>query len=672
MPPRDKKIEQNFGSLFEDDYLVRNLGRIAQDPEVALTELVANAWDAGASLVEITIPPTRLLNLVIADDGHGMSSDQFKGRWMKLSYDRIKHQSQNVEFPPERGEWRRRAYGRNGVGRHGMLCFSDLYEVETWREGKGAKFVVSTDSQETPFKIDSETAFVRAGHGTRLTVRVDRHLPDPDRVRDILSARFLHDPQFVVRVNGTSIALPEHSGLVEKVSLPVGPDMAINAFVVDSTRGAKSTLYQGIAFWVNGRLVGTPSWVVGNAAVLDGRGRFAKRYSIVVSGGAEWIKEIEPDWSRFKSSALVSAMNEVVGKYATDVFNRLSENFIDESSQDALVRNRESFKELSTLGRIEVTSFTQELVKLNPGINTETLSVAVQAVINLEKSRSGAALLEKLTRLSENDLEGLDRLLGQWTVRDALSVLDEIDNRLAVIVAIDKLSGDPATDELHTLHPLITQARWLFGPEFDSHEYASNVTLRTAAEKIFAKRVDADAFLNPRQRPDLMVLSDATCSIVGTEVFDGFDQSLTRIQNVLIIELKKGKSSIGRDEMNQADGYVQDFLGSGAMDGTPVFRAFVVGHEISPKTIREKDIREDGVIRGRILATTYSQLTRSANLRLFRLRERIPTRYDEVSGADLMARVMQTPTQSLIALEVIRPVYDGGAQAGREIAEGAE
>lgn len=645
MLPRGKKIDQSFGSLFEDDYLVRNLGRIAQDPEVALTELVANAWDAGASLVDITIPAARLLNLVVEDDGHGMSSAQFKGRWMKLSYDRLKHQSQNVEFPPERTEWRRRAYGRNGVGRHGMLCFSDLYEVETWREGKGAKFVVSTHSQQTPFKIDSGT-----GHGTRLSVRVERHLPDADRIRDILLARFLHDPQFVVRVNGTSIALPEHSGLVEKVSLLVGTDMAIDAFVVDSTSGAKSTLYQGVAFWVNGRLVGTPSWIVGNTAVLDGRGRFAKRYSIVISAGAEWIKEIEPDWSRFKSSDLVNAMNDVVGKYATDVFNRLSENFIDESSQDALVKNRESFKELSTLGRIEVTSFTQELVKRNPGINTETLSVAVEAVINLEKSRSGAALLEKLTKLSDTDLDGLDRLLGQWTVRDALSVLDEIDNRLAVIVAIDKLSGDPATDELHTLHPLVSQARWLFGPEFDSHEYSSNVTLRTAATKIFGKRVDPAAFINPKQRPDLVVLADATCSIVGTEGFDGLDQSLTRIQNVLIIELKKGHSSIGRDEMNQADGYIQDFLASGAMDGTPIFRAFVVGHEIAPKTIRGKDIKEEGVIRGRILATTYSQLTRSANHRLFKLKEKIPARYDDVSGADLMARVMQTPTQSVIAM----------------------
>ena len=650
MPLRAKKSDSSFGSLFEDDFLVRNLGRIAQDPEVALTELVANAWDAGASRVNITIPPSRLLNLVVEDDGHGMSSTQFKGRWMKLSYDRLKHQSQNVEFPPGRSEWRRRAYGRNGIGRHGMLCFSDIYEVETWREGNGAKFVVSTHSQETPFKIDSETTFLRAGQGTRLSVSVERHLPDADRIRDILSARFLHDPQFLVQVNGTSIALPEHSGLVEKISLSIGPDMLIDAFVVDSTRGAKSTLYQGIAFWVNGRLVGTPSWIVGNMAVLDGRGRFAKRYSIVISAGAEWIKEIEPDWSRFKSTELVNTLNEAVGTYATDVFTRLSANFIDESSQDALVKNRESFKELSTLGRIEVTSFTQELVKRNPGINTETLSVAVEAVINLEKSRSGAALLEKLTKLSDTDLDGLDRLLGQWTVRDALSVLDEIDNRLAVIVAIDKLSGDPATDELHTLHPLVSQARWLFGPEFDSHEYASNVTLRTAASKIFGKRVDASAFLNPKQRPDLVILSDATCSIVGTEGFDGLDQSLTRIQNVLIIELKKGHSAIGRDEMNQADSYVQDFLASGAMDGTPIFRAFVVGHEIAPKTIREKDIKEDGVIRGRVLATTFSQLTRSANHRLFKLKEKIPTRYDEVSGADLMARVMQTPTKSVIVL----------------------
>ncbi|WP_171986398.1 ATP-binding protein [Burkholderia cenocepacia] len=297
-------------SFFEEDYLVRTLGRIAHDPEVALTELVANAWDAGASLVDLTIPPTHQLALTVVDDGHGMSAAQFKGRWMRLGYDRIKHQGSNVEFPAERRDWRRRAYGRNGVGRHGLLCFASQYSVETWRDGKGAGFEIGTQSQETPFRIEKETSFLHQGHGTKLSVVVERHLPDPDKIREILSARFLHDPQFVVRVNGQSVSLADQTGLIERADLAIEGCPPAEAYVVDSTRAAKSTLYQGIAFWVNSRLVGTPGWVVGAEAVIDGRARFAKRYSIVVKTGDGWMAEVEPDWSRFKPGPKADALFE--------------------------------------------------------------------------------------------------------------------------------------------------------------------------------------------------------------------------------------------------------------------------------------------------------------------------------------------------------------------------
>lgn len=647
---KSKKVDRSTGSFFEEDYLVRTLGRIAHDPEVALTELVANAWDAGASLVDITVPSVKMTALVVQDDGHGMSAIQFKDRWMRLGYDRIKHQGVQVEFPPERADWRRKAYGRNGVGRHGLLCFADHYEVHTWREGKGVGFEIGTQSSETPFKITKETTFSRVGHGTRLSVVVERHLPDEGRIREILSARFLHDPQFVVRVNGQSVSLADQSGLIERAPLVIPGCPAVEAFVVDSSRAAKSTIYQGVAFWVNGRLVGSPSWVVGSEAVIDGRARFAKRYSIVVKTDDDWTSEIEPDWTRFKAGSKTDSLFEAVRQYVQQVFSKLSSDLVEESSEEALIRNREEFKGLSQLGRIEVASFARDLVKANPTVHPDTLSAAIQALINLEKSRGGAGLLEKLTKLDDSDIEGLDRLLSQWTVRDALSVLDEIDHRLAVVTAIEKLCGDSATDELHTLHPLVTQARWLFGPEFDSSEYASNVSLRTATAKIFGQRVSSTAFANARQRPDIVSLADATCSVVGTEAFDSTNSNLMRIQDVLIIELKKGKSTIGREEMYQADGYIQDFLGSGALDGTPMFRAFVVGYEIAPKTAREKEIKEEGVLRGKLMATTYGQLTRTANQRLFRLKERIPARYEDVSGADLSARVMQTATQAPLLL----------------------
>ncbi|WP_095152673.1 ATP-binding protein [Pseudomonas sp. Irchel s3b5] len=638
------------GTLFEDDYLVRTLGPISHDPEVALTELVANAWDAGASLVNLTIPHAKQNFLVVEDDGHGMTAPLFKRRWMTLGYDRLRHQGVSVEFPSERNDWSRRAYGRNGVGRHGLLCFGDTYSVNTIVGGNEARFEIGAGGGKDPFRIINESSSQKDGHGTKLSVIVERHLPDPDKIREVLSARFLHDPRFEVRVNGRSVSLPEHLGLIEQSTIAVVEGGAIDVFVIDSSRTAKSNRYQGIAFWVNNRLVGTPAWIVGNVAVIDGRSRFARRYAIVVRADESWISEIEADWTRFKQTPKIAALFAAVVLQVRDVFDRLSATLVDENSEEALVRNREDFKELSTLGRIEVANFAQTLAKSNPGIGNDVLSAAVQAVINLEKSRSGIALLEKLTKLDEEDIDGLDRLLGQWTVSDALAVLDEIDRRLSILSAIDKLGGDSGADELHTLHPLVTQARWLFGPEFDSPEYASNVSLRSAAGKIFGKRGGEGAFLNPRQRPDLMTLSDSTLSIVGTEEFDSREDNLTKIRDVLIIELKKGKSTIGRDEMNQADGYVQDFLGSGLLDGTPIFRAFVVGHEVSPKTSTEKEIKEDGVLRGRVVATTFGRLTRTAHHRLFRLKERIPTRYEDINGAELAAKVMGIASQAKIAL----------------------
>ena len=57
-----KNSEHIYRSLFEDDYLVRTLNSsITSQADIALTELVANAWDAGATKVSVFIPDTVVL-----------------------------------------------------------------------------------------------------------------------------------------------------------------------------------------------------------------------------------------------------------------------------------------------------------------------------------------------------------------------------------------------------------------------------------------------------------------------------------------------------------------------------------------------------------------------------------------------------------------------------------
>jgi hypothetical protein len=628
-------------ALFEDDYLLRELGQVAHVPQVALTELVANAWDAGASKVDLILPVEIGGTLTITDDGHGMTSSQFKKRWMTLRYNREKHQGTNVEFPPGRTTQPRRAYGRNGIGRHGLLCFADEYEVQTWRDGTMFTFVVGTESGPSPFVLRSEKSGSKTGNGTRLSVQVARKLPDAEEILTVLAARFIHDPAFEIRVNGVQRSFNEIEGKVSQETLELDGGRSATVFVIDTTQLNQSSVHQGVAFWVQRRLVGTPSWSIGQVASFDGRTRFARRYKVIVDTQG-YDTDVEQDWTAFRSTDAVREMYRVTAEHIRVVAQRLATEVIEATSEDALTQNR---IELATLGqgaRLEVVEFAKLVTREHPTISPDFLATAVKAVIHLERTKSGAALLQKLSELSADDIDGLDHLLTEWTVKDALRVLDEIDSRISVIETIRRLADDPNTDELHTLHPLILRSRWLFGPEFESQEYCSNATLKTVANDLF-KNGQAK-FINDRNRPDIVVLPDKTTwQMTGVESFDPADSTLTQMQHVLVIELKKGGFELTRKEVTQADGYVQDIKLSGAMSGTPYICAWVVGQKIA--TGVEKDKKLGSPEYGRVRAATFGSLVDTANKRLLKLRAVLADRYEGIGTDQLLSRVLSQPVQ---------------------------
>ncbi|WP_429582058.1 ATP-binding protein [Pseudomonas frederiksbergensis] len=605
--------------------------------------------------------------LTVIDDGHGMTPKQFSRRWMTLRYNRLKHQSWKVEFPKGKDAKARKAYGRNGVGRHGLLCFADEYLVETWRDGMLSKFVVGTESGPSPFVVRSEEFSEQEGEGTRLSVIVNRKMPDLEEIITVLAARFIHDPGFQIRVNGTPLTLAKLEQHAKSHTLTLSEGRTAKVIVIDSTQQNHSSIHQGVAFWVDHRLVGDPTWAIGQVANFDGRTRFAKRYKIIVDTlGFE--DHVLADWTGFRATPAVKELYQATADHISQVADELAAEVVESTSEDALVQNRSELKSLGQGAQLEVTEFTKAVAQAHPMVSPEFLATAVKAVINLEKSKSGAALLHKLANLDTKDVEGLDTLLADWSVKDALRVLDEIDDRLSVIEAIARLAEDPNTDELHTLHPLILRSRWLFGPEFESMEYCSNTTLRSVAKQLWG---DGDAsFQNEKKRPDVVVLPDRSMvQLVGIERFDPQDPTIAQMQNILLIELKRGGFKIKRDEVNQADGYVQDIANSGYVNGAPFVTAWVVGQSIASGVGTEKTVGDDSRKYGQVRATTYGALVGTANLRLMRLRKTLEERYDKLPTDALLAKVLSIQEQATLNLNTSNPVQHQDEGAALAVAQ---
>ena len=620
------------GSLFEDDYLIRTLGPLANSAEIALTEIVANAWDAGATTVDIFIPEKAGDKMTITDNGTGLSKDEFYNRWMKLGYNRLKSQGKKVEFPPKvKGQ--RMAYGRNGVGRHGMLCFNNEYTVSTSKDGKESTFEITTSNKSEPFVIKAESFSNATKTGTVLEVIVTKNLPKQERILDVISTKFLHDPTFKVTVNRQTVPLEQLTGLIQTVPLEIG-DVKLKIHVIDSKKTSKSTAYQGIAIWQSGRLIGEPSWLLGDRMVLDGRTKLAKRYTVVVETNdiAEYILE---DWTGFRLSQVPPGFFEEIADTIIEIFKGIAKESIEETKAQIKSDYSKEYNELSPLAKYEFNEAIETLTVNNPTATADSVALAVQTILQLEKSRSGSELLVKLSSFSEEDVEGLNRLLDNWTVKDALTVLDEIDSRISVIEAIRKLSNDSSVDELHVLHPLITSARWVFGPEFDSPEYASNNQLQTTVEKVFGKKIDKSVFTNSKKRPDIVVMGDSTFSITGTEGIDN-ETGISYVNQVLIIELKRGGFKLTSTERNQAAGYIDEIQNCGRLINSPYINAFVVGETFATKMSPIQAIfNANNVEVGKVRVCLFSQIVDTAEKRLFGLRKRLNERYDDVPGMEL-------------------------------------
>ncbi len=311
------------------------IGLYSNIPAV-LSELVANAWDADAKNVEISIDPSG--QIVVKDDGHGMTLDDINERFLKVGYQR---REKSATSPDGRD-----VMGRKGIGKLSSFSIANVVEVHSIRDGESNALRMNRKKIEGQIKQqnsgeyhpdDVEPQVDGLEHGTRIVLReLDKSVSwTAPHLRRRLARRFSiigTSQGFKVSVDGSEITSKDrdfynkleflwHFGKPTDAE-KVGTLKKINeleATVTVPGDDGKSAKTHDVWGWIG--TVDRPDSLdeVNNSIVLLARGKLVH-------------ENLLPE---FKEA----------GMYAQYVVGEINADFLDDEGADIVTSDRQSVKE---------------------------------------------------------------------------------------------------------------------------------------------------------------------------------------------------------------------------------------------------------------------------------------------------------------------------------------
>lgn len=140
--------------------------RLYSNAAAVLSEAVANAWDADAKVVTITMSDSEI---VIQDDGLGMDLEAINSRFLYVGYDKRTTEGASSTNG-------RKFMGRKGIGKLALFSIADEVEVCTMKGSDVRAFLMETEKIKDAVQKNEDyrpkpVPSVDAKPGTRITLR---------------------------------------------------------------------------------------------------------------------------------------------------------------------------------------------------------------------------------------------------------------------------------------------------------------------------------------------------------------------------------------------------------------------------------------------------------------------------------------------------------------------
>jgi len=541
-----------------DTKLTRLLGETYRSSEVALKELVDNAWDADARSVRIALPdPLSSESIVVEDDGTGMTSRELRSEYLNIASDK------RSRIGKETPGLNRKVKGRKGIGKFAGLMIAERMQIESVARGKKCTLIIDkkelieneSDLESVPLSLEEAEA-EQGLVGTKITLSLldsSLNFPTPDRLREVLIYEYGREDSFKVSVNGVPLSVQDVPGTASQLNatLPTAGNVDLRFTIAE---GKKLPRSPGIILKVGGKAVGKPQ-LFGLDEDEEIPQKLARKvYGEVEITGmedyvtADWGGIIENSKAYQEAEQLIRAevKKQLQATHAKEMGLQKSrlQRQIDARLQK-LPENRRRFAEEAV----------HRILRRFYGETIERIETIVEVALDAMEHDAYWEVLERINEARETDVGSFAEALEQFGLLELSTIGMQAAHRRTFLDFLDQLVQNAATHEKDA-HKAFENNLWMLGRKYSM--MSSNVTLKSVIGTYCDRTFQGN---RASKRPDLLLSQDYGDSY-------------------LLIEFKRPSHPITRDDIAQAEKYRDDL--SSRLSSTSKMDIMLIGKGRSP------------------------------------------------------------------------------------------
>lgn len=524
-------------------------------------ELVANAWDANATKVEITIPDKPIddrSQIIIKDNGIGMSESDLREKYLIVGRDR--RESESTERTP--APYERQIMGRKGIGKFSAFGIAKELEIESACNDGASRFVMDYDKMlEGASRYHAEFPPLpptgTVSQGTMITLRRITKFRNRQislkPLRRKLARRFAvigEQEQFEVIINGAPISVEERDlkRLLAKdadgqpylweFNEEIKPDTGwiVTGWIgaLERTTPAADGVERGISILARGKLVQEPflfEAVVGQ--------QYALPY-LVGELHAEFVDKAEDTigtsrnvlvWDTDENTKLKEWGQQQVKKIAREWAKKRQDDNVRKLEENALYRSfKERAKDIDNQRALPLADkLVRQVISKNPTADVDELEPVIQTSLDFMEFDAFQKIAQDLADSDVEDVEKLLSLFKEWEIVEAKEMARVTEGRIKTIEKLQNLIEKNAL-EVPTLRNFLKEFPWVIDPRWNL------VDDEVSYSKLLKEKYPDGKLEESNRRIDFLCVREGS--------------------NLVVVEIKRPKKMASRKELAQIEDYV--------------------------------------------------------------------------------------------------------------------